>query len=109
VSVALVAGAIWAALGERGWPSPPIVLRSYSPILRWLHWYGAEPFRTRALAALLGICSIVVVLGCVLLSFKVHLEEIAVLLLGIPFYLSIACSCFLVAGLGSSLIRLLAG
>ena len=78
-------------------------------MLAALHWYGSAPVGMRALAALFGAISIVLLLGCVLLSFKVHLEEMAVVLLGIPFYLLVACGCFLVAGFVVSVIRLLAG
>jgi len=39
-------------------------------------------------------------------SFKVNLEEIAVMALGIPFYLLVVCSLFLLAGLVASLGRL---
>jgi hypothetical protein len=106
-SSALIAGGAWAALTERGWPAPAVLVRAYGPMLAALHWYGGEPVGVRALAALLGVLSVILVLACVLFSFKAHLEEIAVILLGIPFYLLIACSSFLVAGLAVSLVRLL--
>jgi hypothetical protein len=107
ISVALIGGAIWAWLGERGWPAPALVLGLYNPILAALRWYSAGPIGIKALCALLSLLGVIVLLGCLVFSFKVHLEEIAVMLLGIPFYLSVACSCFLAAGLAVSLVRLL--
>lgn len=106
-SVALVAGAVWAWLGERGWPAPAEVVRAYGPILTALHWYGSKPIGAKALSALAGVISLFIVLACILFSFKVQLEEIAVMLLGIPFYLLIACVCFLVVSLAASLIILI--
>jgi hypothetical protein len=106
-STALVAGVAWAWLGERGWPAPVGMVRAYGPILAALQWYGSEPAGAKALGALTGMISLFIVLACILFSFKVHMEEIVVMLLGIPFYLLIACSCFLVASLVASLIRLL--
>lgn len=106
-SIALIAGGGWAWLGERGWPAPSLVLRVYDPMLAALRRYGSQPVGVKALGALFAVLAVIVVLGCVLFSFKVQLEELAVMLLGIPFYLLIACTCFLVAGLAVSLIRLL--
>jgi hypothetical protein len=77
----------------------------YAPILGALRWYGAGSVGIRALGALISVLAVIVVLGCVLFSFKAHLEELTVMLLGVPFYLLIACSCFLLAGLVVSLFR----
>lgn len=106
-SLALIAGALWCWLAERGWPAPAVVIRLYSPVLAALHSYDTEPVGVKALWALSAILSLLMVLTCVLFSFKVHLEEIAVILLGILFYLVVACTCFLIVGLAASLIRLL--
>jgi len=106
-SFALIAGAVWGWLGERGWPTPAGVIRVYGPVLAALHCYDSEPVGMKALWALSAIFSLFIVLACLLFSFKVHLEEVAVILLGIPFYLVVACSCFLIVGLAASLIRLL--
>lgn len=106
-SLALIAGALWASLGERGWRAPTVLLRSYRPVLAALHWYGSTPIAPRGLLALCSLLSLVLFLFLFLLSFKIHLEEIVVVLLGIPFYLLVACSFFLVAGLVAGLFRLL--
>jgi hypothetical protein len=106
-SIALVIGGIWAWLGRRGWPAPALITALYNPILAGLRWYGPQPAGIKTLLALISILGVIAVLGCLLLSFKVHLEDIAVMLLGIPFYLLAACSCFLVAGMAVSLVRLL--
>jgi len=76
-------------------------------VLAALHCYNSEPVGVKALWVLSAIFSLLAVLACVLFSFKVHLEEIAVILLGIPFYMSAACSVFLIVGLAASLIGLL--
>jgi len=107
VSVALAGGAVWAWMGEHGWPAPSAVLRVYGPVLAALHWYSSEPVGNKALAVLLALVSLLMVVTLVMFSFKVNLEELAVVVMGIPFYLLIAIICFLAVGLGVSLIRLL--
>jgi hypothetical protein len=72
-----------------------------------LRWYSPQPIGIKALFPLLALFGVIVLLGCLLLSFKVHLEDMAVMLLGIPFYLLVTCSCFLTAGMAASLVRLL--
>jgi hypothetical protein len=106
-SLALIAGAVWAWLGERCWPAPSAVLHAYGPVLAAWHWYCVEPAGTKALGALIAVLSLIVLLIGFMFSFKVNLEEIAVMVLGLPFYLLIACSVFLVGALVASLFRLL--
>jgi hypothetical protein len=106
-SVALIAGGVWAWLGERGWPAPSAVLRVYSPMLAALRWYGSEPVGAKVLAVLIAILSLSFLLVCLLFSFKIHLEEVAVIVLGVPFYLVFVCCFLLAAGVVIALVRLL--
>jgi hypothetical protein len=106
-SLALIAGAIWAWLGEHGWPASSAVLHAYGPVLAACHCYWSEPAGTKALGALIAGLSLVVLVAGFMFSFKVNLEEIAVMVLGIPFYLLLACCLFLLAALVASLVRLL--
>lgn len=106
-SLAFIAGAVWAWLGERGLPAPAFIVRLYDPMLAGLRWYGSEPVGAKVLATLSAVFAFLIMLACFLLSFKVHLEEIAVIILGIPFYLLITSICVLAAGLLAALVRLL--
>jgi len=106
-SLALIAGAVWAWLGEHGWPAPPAVVHAYGPVLAASRWYWSEPVGTKALGALFAISALLVLVAGFMLSFKVNLEEIAMMALGIPFYLLVACSILLMAVLVASLGRLL--
>ena len=105
-SLALIAGVVWAWLGERGWPAPSALTRAYGPLLAAVHWYWSGPVGTRIIAAIFAISSLLVLVTGFMFSFKVNLEEIAVMALGIPFYLLVVCSLFLLAGLVASLGRL---
>jgi len=106
-SVLLTAGGLWAWFAEGRGPAPAALGRIYRPVVAAIHYYNAEPIALKALAAFCALFSLVALLLVGMFTFKAHLEDVAFILLGIPFYLLVACCCFLAAGLVVSLIRLL--
>src|SRR5262249_59658217 len=60
------------------WTAEGAGQRVYGPVLAALHWYSSEPVGNKALAVLLALISLLMVVTLVMFSFKVNLEELAV-------------------------------
>ncbi len=103
-SVILLVGTGWA-ISRRAQTDKGFWLdRIYAPVVECFFWYWSLGLAGKSVAALSASIALVLLLVALLFSFKAKVEDWAVMLLGLPFYLLLSVVVFLLLGLISSVI-----
>ena len=99
-SLVFIIGAAWAlASRSESWLG-----QLYSPLIKGFTWYDSLGLAGKAMAALAGAGALALVLLMLMFSFKFKVENWAMMILGMPFYLLLAGTVFLSFGFIGSMI-----
>jgi len=99
-SLVFIIGAVWA-LAE---PSESWLAQLYRPLITGFAGYDSLGLAGKAMAALAGGGALALVLLALMFSFKFKVENWAMMILGMPFYLLLAGTVFLAFGFIGSMI-----
>lgn len=103
-SILFIAGAVLVLSGLARLEKGSWIAVIYSPLIEGFAQYNSLGLAGKAAVAAVAALSLASLLIALLFSFKMKIEDWAVMILGMPFYLALAGTVFLAVGFLSSVI-----